>query len=268
MQEYNNEIVLWSDDNSLEWIRILSLPCLPWVEPFLPYMGLPHQMVSSPKIWCEPYRKAMLNYEERLRTKDWQVGRSGGRSLLIRQVLGQAFQSMIQDNGQEVAIELERWVHQHFFSSSIRDASSIWSGILSRTLPYSTARRRIPPPEQLTAKFLAIPELVGFEHKYNIYRKVEEVAPPAPITKCPDEKLRYCFEGTMLHYVITQASVLETLQKLAQTLNEEEHTAFIAWAKIQAQAISKYGLGRLHEEEYFVVQSKCCNFSLVLSLKE
>jgi hypothetical protein len=265
MQEHDNEISLWSDSNSLEWIRILSLPCLSWVESFLPCMGLPYQLVSSPEVWCEPYREAMLNYEERLRTKNWQIGQSGGRSLLIQQILGQAFQSMIQDNGQEVAIELERWVHQHFFSLSIRDASSIWSGILSRTLPSSTARRRIPPPEPLISKLLAISELVDFERKYDIFQEIKKVAPSAPETKCPDEKLDYCFEGTMLLYVIDQASVLETLHKIAQTLNEEERVTFIGWARVQAQAISKYGLGRLHEEEYFVVQSKCCNFPLVLS---
>jgi hypothetical protein len=264
MQKHVNEMVLWSDSDSLEWVRILSLPCLLWVEPFLPYMGLSSKLVSHPKVWRELYAEAMLNYEERLRTKNWQIGQSGGRSLLIRQVLGQAFQSLIQNNGREVAIELERWAHQHFFSSTIRDASD-WSGVLIRALPHSTIRRRVPLPEQLVSKLLTIPEFVDFEDKYNVNKKVEEVAPPASDTGCSDEKLKYCFEGTMLRSVIRQASILETLKKIAQTLNEEDRAIFIAWARVQAQAISKYGLERLHEKEYFVSKSRCCIFPLVLS---
>jgi hypothetical protein len=265
MQESNNKAKLWSDGSSLEWVKILSLPCLPWVSSFLPFMGLPHKLVSDPGIWCEPYEKAMLNYQGRLRTKNWQVGQEGGRSLLIQDILGQAFQNMARNCGQESAVELERWVHQNFFSSSIKDTTSIWSSVLAAALPHSTSRRRIPPPEQLIFKLLDISELVNFERRRDIYKQVEEVAPPAPDTGCPDERLDYCFEGTMVECVIRQASVLETLRKIAQILTKEERETFMIWARIQAQAISKYGLGRLHEEEYFVVQSKCCNFPLVLS---
>ena len=189
----------WQDTNTTKWEQALSLPALPWARPLLPLMGLPSAMVEQPVVWEFIYTQALVEYQTRIQTKDWEVGIPGGWSRLVQQIFTKAFGQLTAQLGQETAINFEQWILLHFFSKQSNSkeytfsiAMNMWGTVLNSAFFFIEPRNRvlIPPPDELLKLRLKIAELVSHKRQKEIIALVESLAPPPLHEQIPDEKTR------------------------------------------------------------------------------
>ncbi|HBY78432.1 MAG TPA: hypothetical protein DEG47_15820, partial [Cyanobacteria bacterium UBA11148] len=210
---------LWQDSDEVYWLPALSLPTLLWARPFLPMMGLPRALVEQPEVWEPLYAKAVVEHETRLQMQNWAHRMQGERGELLRQVITKALFDLAAQLGQEVAIDLERWVRRHFLCNEVTSALSAWRLVL-RTACYPPNSRcnQIPPPAVLVPILPQITNLVSFERINEIYVTVERVAPPLLDEQVPHETMEHCFEATLVSQAATQALTIKALQTIASKL--------------------------------------------------
>ena len=53
----------WTDSETSNFLKILSLPTLEWVKPFLVYLDLPDQLLKHPQVWQSIYTEAASHYQ-------------------------------------------------------------------------------------------------------------------------------------------------------------------------------------------------------------
>lgn len=246
----------WRDSDYLTWLQTLSLPTLPWVSQFLFLMGLPNPIVEQPQVWQSIYAQAMMNYEERLQTRDWEIGTPGGRAKLVQQIVKNALLELAAQSGIKVAMELEQWVLLHFFCREFRAAMFSWKLVLAGTyIPPRPGRKPVIIPVVLASLSPEIKNLVSYEQKTEIRNNLRKVAPPPPECLNPDERSDECFEVLLVSEAINQTSTLKALQTIAKIINETERKEVMAWVEMSAEThTSLIKIERLCGDKYLQVE--------------
>lgn len=232
----------WGDYESGEYLKILSLPTLPWATCFMPLLGLPNALLENPSIWESIYKQAFEEHETRYRMRNWTGSAPGERALLTRSVITKALKQLAELQGRDVALDLEYWARLHFFCPEARRAISMWGTTLRFTNLSEKSRnyhRKIPPPACLEPILPDIINLVDLEVSNQIWKSIESVAPPPPYEQIPYEYMEYCYEATLLGGAFPQALTLKALQTIASRLNDTERQEVVTWAENQTLARTK-----------------------------
>ncbi|HLP91854.1 MAG TPA: hypothetical protein VK184_25105 [Nostocaceae cyanobacterium] len=232
----NNEITketIWEDWDTFYWKPGLSLPALPWVRPFLAIMGLPKKLIKQPQVWEQIYNQLIQDYEELM--KPFVMWEGDEYTLaerkVVQQVITKSLTQLANQLGKETAVELERWTRRHFLDSEFKSAMFHWPLLLRRGSQYYYDENPIAPPSCLEPLLPEIEEIIyyginGSEYimKYMMTLPTEEV----PIEE--ELEITWDWQAIEVKSVIIQELTMRILNKIAQTLNEQELAEFLNWA--------------------------------------
>lgn len=223
------------------WLKALSLPTLPWVQPFLELMGLPKPILDQSEVWQRIYTQALNEYKQRRQETEKQ-------GELQREIVAKALKQLAVAAGRDVASDFERWLWVHFFHSKFGSVLRRWEVILRYAAfpkeeqliqaPFCLASgwspNKFPPPAVLVP---ILPEIRGLvRNRRELEKHIEGIAPP-PIPE-EDSYVRQgiCYEATLIVWAVNRELTLKALQALACRLNEQERKEVIAWAKVEDEA--------------------------------
>jgi hypothetical protein len=225
-----------------QWIRALSLPTLEWVRPFLPLLGLPDPVWQQPELWSQIYVQMAEEYQTRKESGEWEVGRDGALDQLASEAVLKALRQLAEQQGQEVAVGLERWVRFSFLCSESVLALSEWSTVLSYPFMLDESKRgkrKVQPPNVLVQLLPRIQEYVDFDRWKELDEQIKQAAPIIHWLEISgDDEWAPCFEATMVYQAIEQNLMLKALKILAQALTLSERQEVVKWAKAQFESMS------------------------------
>ncbi|MDZ7952238.1 hypothetical protein [Nostoc sp. DedQUE09] len=223
------------------WLKVLSLPTLPWVQPFIELMGVPKPILDQPEVWQRIYTNALNEYKQRRQ----EVEKQGE---LQREIVTKALKQLAAEMGRYVASDFERWVWVYFLNHKFGSMLRRWEVILGYAAfpkeemlsqaPFCLAsgwsHNKFPPPVALVPILPDIKELVS--NRGELIQQIEGNAPP-PI---PEEdsyvRLGICYEATLILWAVNRELTIKALQAIASRLNEQERKEVIAWAKVEDKA--------------------------------
>jgi hypothetical protein len=209
-----------------QWIRALSLPTLEWVRPFLPLLGLPDP------VWQQPE-------QTRKESGEWEVGRDGALDQLASEAVLKALRQLAEQQGQEVAVGLERWVRFSFLCPEAATALSEWGSVLRYPfIPDDSkkGKRKLQPPKALIPLLTRIREYTTLERWQELDEQVKQAAPIIHWLEISgDDEWAPCFEATMVCQAIDRNLMLKVLKILSQALTSSEREEVAEWALAQIE---------------------------------
>lgn len=170
--------------------------------------------------------------------------------------------------GRDVAIDLERWVMQHFLCQELSWAMYVWYVVLDRAcLPLNSDSRPIPAPAVLVPILPEIESIVNYEQMFEFESTLKQISPP-PSQELQKLSMGYaevCSEAMKIRKIVYEVCAIKALQIIAQNLNEIERAEVVGWAQLQAKKL-KYNPDDLKGDKYLRVEPPCFDAPSVLDL--
>ncbi|WP_218079323.1 hypothetical protein [Anthocerotibacter panamensis] len=235
------DIPLWDDDKEREWLRSLKLPSLPWVQPFLPRLGLPQAIVEHPEVLIPLHAQAVAEFKALYRANAGLGYVPGLEAHIAREVMTGVLRRLAQEVGEQTAIDFERWARRHVVCNEIDIGLRDWWGVLLdayRALiedrQYYQEHPEKAPPAPPKALVPLLPLAAGFADLVQgkqLDAEIRHHAPPP--TEEDAEGLDMSLDAMIIESIINNEQTIAVLRALAAHLNAEERAEVVAWATSQ-----------------------------------
>ncbi|MDY7012668.1 MAG: hypothetical protein SVX43_03530, partial [Cyanobacteriota bacterium] len=240
--------------------RALSIPVLPWVKPFFPFLEIPDPLLDNLSVWEEIYFQHLA--ELRARCDGPEVTTRKEVETIYPSGILQAMHQLAERGGIAVALELERWVRRYFCPHESHRPLHRWRLILKLTFLLER-HDRIPPPAVLEP---LVPKIEQLSNNFNKAQdEIYNVAPPAP----PHAMIVKCAEATLISGALYHTFPVQALRKIAQQLNRAERQEVIYWAERQARVmVPRSDPSQLCGERYLRVEPPGFDMPSILDFSE
>jgi hypothetical protein len=262
---------LWKDWQPLYWKPGLSLPALPWVRPFLAMMGLPKKLIRQPQIWEQIHHQLIQEYEELMKPVAMLKGDECtlAERQVVQTVITKALTQLSNQLGKETAVELEHWTRRHFLDNDFQSAMSDWRFVLQRGSQYYDDEKPIAPPWALEPLLPEIEKITYYGINGSDY--IMKYMMTLPTEKVPEEEeveINWEWQAIYASRVIKQELTMRILNKITQTLNEQELSEFLNWAILFQTEKMGNSPEYLRGDKYLKPQPLYSDFPSVLDFKD
>ncbi|WP_218082207.1 hypothetical protein [Anthocerotibacter panamensis] len=251
------DIPLWDDGASTElaWLRALRLPSLPWVQPFLPRLGLPQAIVEHPEVLVPLHAQAVAEFKALYRANAGLGYVPGLEAHIAREVITGVLRRLAQEVGEQVAIDFERWARRHVVCREIDRGLRDWRRLLLHAYRFLIEDRQFyqehpekappAPPEALVPLILLTADLADIAKVDRLDAEIRHHAPPP--TEEDAEGLDMSMDAMTVEFIINNEQTIAVLRSLAAHLNAEERAEAVAWATSQINQYEGQTLSALEE---------------------
>jgi hypothetical protein len=226
--------LLWNASAISKWEQGLGILLNPWIEQYIPRLGISPQLRSALEQW-EPIYSLMKSELSLARLNVDPIESYRSRYRLI--VVG-ALKKLAELCGDDVAYEIDRWVRRHFFCEYLGIRLRVWRRLLSVAYRFDVAsERRIQPPHSLTSMLHEdrISDLIRKEDIRESLRvigsSIKEQSQDNPLIA---DGSAADFEILTFSRIVDECTTIQLLQEISRKLSFWEIQDVVRWAIMQA----------------------------------
>ena len=215
----------------LGWKDAFKVPVLPWVETFLPLLGLPEALVEQPS-YLEGLHQQLDDEYSSAFTTDMRPVTPEADAQLICNLVSAALKELARRSSATVAADFELWALRHCVIPDLGTALRVWGNVLFHSCNFprqkSDASPKVPP-DVLIPHLSKLTDFFSRE-KYDWLEKEVCRLAPEPTEEEVECGLDISTYGLLVEEIVTHEWTIQSLQILANSLTQSECGDLAQWA--------------------------------------